>query len=382
MKLFRHLQRQPDGLAVARAEGEGGAMRGFVIVVLALAVASPAVGGPRWFVAANGTDSAMCGSKKEPCRTITVAMANASDGDTVEVGPGRYGDLNANGVLGEAEEEAPVGCGCAILLTKSLLLQSRGGAAVTVIEAGGAAFGVQMDSTDGVLGRPGRGFTIRGAGTTGVEVRGTTNEVAGNLVIENVSSGITVSSVDTVLVGNTAVGNSVAGIFIQSGFNSILIGNRSYGSQTGFLVLDGGSHLWGNVASGNSDNGFHLSGSGHYFEKNAANGNGGVGLFVQNAASAESIVGNSFVGNGGAGLWLIGPVTEISRNNIYGNDPSGNCGVLNQTDTAVEMTKNFWGAASGPGVNPADDVCNMGTSSTTVGPAAKKPFKLKLKPPK
>ena len=360
-------------------------MRGFVTVAFALAVfalSSPAVGGSRWFVAANGTDSATCGGKKEPCRTITAAMANALDGDTVEVGPGRYGDLNANGVLGEAEEEAPLACGCVVSLTKSLRLQSSAGAAVTVIEAGGAPFGVRMESTDGVLGRSGRGFTIRGAGSTGVEVRGSRNRVEGNLATQNGNFGFRVMSSDAVLVGNTAVGNPLSGIFVSSGPGATLIGNRSFGSQTGFLVLADESTLTGNVASGNSGNGFHLSGSGHRFERNVANGNGEAGLFVQNAASAESIVGNAFVGNGGPGLRLIGPVSEISRNNIFGNDPSGNCGVLNQTDLVVQMTKNFWGAASGPGANPADDVCNLVFSTTSVGPVAKKPFKVKLKAPK
>ena len=362
-------------------------MRGFVTVAFALAVfplalSSPAVGGTRWFVAANGTDSATCGGKKEPCRTITAAMADALDGDTVEVGPGRYGDLNANGVLGEAEEEAPLACACAVSLTKSLLLQSSAGAAVTVIEAGGASFGVQMDSTDGTLGRPGRGFTVRGAGSIGVEVRGSRNRVQGNLATQNVDVGFRVSSPDAVLVGNTAVGNPLSGIFVSSGPGATLIGNRSFGSQTGFLVLENDSTLTGNVASGNSDNGFHLAGSGHQFERNVANGNGEAGLFVQNAASAESIVANAFVGNGGPGLWLIGPASEISRNNIFGNDPSGNCGVLNQTDLAVQATKNFWGEASGPGAQPADDVCNLGASTTSVGPVAKKPFKVKLKAPK
>ena len=56
----------------------------FVLAVFPLALSSPAAGRTRWFVAANGTDSSTCGGKKEPCRTITAAMADALDGDTVE----------------------------------------------------------------------------------------------------------------------------------------------------------------------------------------------------------------------------------------------------------------------------------------------------------
>ena len=56
-------------------------------------------------VANNGLDSATCGSSAAPCRSISQAIANASEGDTIVVGPGRYGDLNGNRIFGEVGEE-------------------------------------------------------------------------------------------------------------------------------------------------------------------------------------------------------------------------------------------------------------------------------------
>ncbi|HWQ69060.1 MAG TPA: hypothetical protein VN494_03740 [Patescibacteria group bacterium] len=40
------------------------------------------------YVANNGMDSGTCGAQAEPCRSITQTITNASDGDTVIVGPG------------------------------------------------------------------------------------------------------------------------------------------------------------------------------------------------------------------------------------------------------------------------------------------------------
>lgn len=346
------------------------------LTALLLGLASPADAGTRWSVASNGTDSATCGGKKDPCRTITSAMANAADGDVIEVGPGRYGDLNGNGTLGEAEEESPSACACAVHVTKSLLLRSRAGSALTVIEAGGAALGVRMDSSDGTVGEPGRGFTLRGADSTAFEMRGSRNRAAGNLATQNGDFGFRVAGSDTVLEANDAVGND-AGFFVSTGLRASLLGNRSIGNETGFLVLQP-AMLVGNVASGNTEDGFHLANPGHQFLDNAAHGNGGVGLFVQFGGSADAIMGNSFVANREAGVRLIEPVDGFSDNNIFGNDPAGNCGLLNESDEAVAAADNFWGAPSGPGGNPADAVCNLGASTTSVTPVATKEVKIKL----
>lgn len=45
---------------------------------------------------ASGADSASCGSNASPCRSISQTIANAQDGDTIYVGPGRYGNVNGD----------------------------------------------------------------------------------------------------------------------------------------------------------------------------------------------------------------------------------------------------------------------------------------------
>ncbi len=75
------------------------------------------------YVANNGLDSASCGLLASPCRSLTQAIANASANDRIIVGPGRYGDLNEDRILGNSpgEENPPGGtasCFCIIHINK------------------------------------------------------------------------------------------------------------------------------------------------------------------------------------------------------------------------------------------------------------------------
>src|SRR5690242_1559876 len=65
------------------------------------------------YVASNGADSGSCGAKEAPCRSISQGIANSAVGGSIVVGPGRYGDLDSDGTLGELGEE-PVPSLCAI----------------------------------------------------------------------------------------------------------------------------------------------------------------------------------------------------------------------------------------------------------------------------
>jgi len=66
------------------------------------------------YVANDGDDSTFCGlqvingftcgAKATPCRSIQCAIREADPGDTIIVGPGRYGDLNADGDLADRGE--------------------------------------------------------------------------------------------------------------------------------------------------------------------------------------------------------------------------------------------------------------------------------------
>jgi uncharacterized protein DUF1565 len=182
-------------------------------------------------VANNGLDSATCGLSAAPCRSISQAIAHASEGDMLVVGPGRYGDLNGNGILGEiGEETAAFGGGCAlcmIKINKRLTLKSSDGAAVTVIDAGGVEIRAVLIEADGVVfGGRGQGFTIANAGSTGVVVHNTSD------VVSNVT-----------VVGNIAMHN---GLNLNDGFS-----------------LGGSGHtIRQNIALGNRCAGFHIDGKG------------------------------------------------------------------------------------------------------------------------
>jgi uncharacterized protein DUF1565 len=92
----------------------------------------PAAGAATIYAAGNGLDGPNCGASATPCRSITRAMAKATDGDTIQVLPGRYGaDLNSNGISGEPGEEVP-SFGGMLTIAKPLILISTDGAAATV----------------------------------------------------------------------------------------------------------------------------------------------------------------------------------------------------------------------------------------------------------
>src|SRR5262249_42367090 len=118
------------------------------------------------YVANDGSDGTGCGPKASPCRSIGQAIAHAQAGDSIIVGPGRYGDLNGTGILGELGEEHPdvfsPGCGCVLGINQSVSLTSSDGAAATVIEARSipSQTNVLIIGNGVQFGKPGKGFTV------------------------------------------------------------------------------------------------------------------------------------------------------------------------------------------------------------------------------
>ena len=54
----------------------------------------------------------------------------------------------------------------------------------------------------------------------------------------------------------------------------------------------------------------------------------------------------------------------ITGNSIYNNDNEAgtNCGLMTlSAGPSIDATNNFWGGPGGPGANPKDDVCSVGT---------------------
>jgi hypothetical protein len=98
------------------------------------------------------------------------------------------------------------------------------------------------------------------------------------------------------------------------------------------------------------------------------------------------VSGNAIRGNG-TGIFTHTPFTgKIEKNDIFANV---GCGLQNGNTggsihyagvTGLDAMNNYWGAATGPGPDPADQAggaCNPNGGSTTVAPFATKPFIVK-----
>ncbi len=323
-------------------------------------------------VANNGVDSPSCGTRNIPCRSISQAIANANAGDTIEVGPGRYGDLNGNGTFGEPGEEVAqvgFGCFCMINVNKPVTLISSEGPLMTVLDAGGVLVNPVSITASGVIfGTPKNGFLLTGAG-------GGFNGLGCCFGASNIT-----------VAGNIATANGGAGFGISGSGNLLHDNFASENFAAGFGIFGSGNEVSNNTASSNGSEGFVMVGTGHVIHDNVASGNSnGFGIQGTNI----QILQNSTLGNKFSGIYVLsGASAAITENNIYGNNnvPAGsltNCGIENSSGNEIIATNNFWGASSGPGPDPADNAgpdsgCDIGPGSNTiVVPFAPKEFQIK-----
>ena len=100
-------------------------------------------------------------------------LERATQGDIIEVGPGLYGDIDADGQFtspGDEHAQINSGCECMIHVNKAVMLVSRAGATQTLIHPGSArrdgyaGIGftslVQIDAPGAVFGEKDAGFTV------------------------------------------------------------------------------------------------------------------------------------------------------------------------------------------------------------------------------
>ena len=410
-----------------------------VTAIFIVAVAAVLAEAKTLNVANNGIDSPTCGDKNNPCRSLSKVIANASPGDKIIVGPGLYGDLNHNGTFEPllGEENANMFISYMIKIDKQLSIESRDGAGVTVLDAGGINVAVVEIAASGVVfGKNKKGFTLThsgagvglsiGLGTSGVRVEGnlatankyvgffisgnghqivgnTANandrdgfvllagnghQLSGNTANANGTNGFNIVGSGHVLSGNSAVSNHASG-FHSEGSELQLNGNLAIANdESGFFIGVGRHHLNGNVASANGLHGFVVDASGQVFTGNLVQGNHFHGFLIA-SGTGQVLTGNSILGNGDFGIYLVaGTSATVTKNNIFGNNlhPNGgftNCGLINQSGGAINAINNFWGVVTGPSpTEPADDVCNDGAgSSTTFAPVSTKEFKVKTVSP-
>ena len=329
-----------------------------LLTLVLVAVAPGAASAVTLHVANNGEDSDGCGAEGSPCRSISRAIANADRGDTIIVGPGRYGDLDGDGAFGgTGEETAPAECGCMIEVNKRLTLQSRDGAGVTVLDAGGAGVNVvRIFAGFVIFGGDGKGFTLtRGNGGLEVPLGALGLRAEGNLAVRNARDGFA-----------GQLGRLKNNVALANGHN-------------GFFVLTA-VELTGNLAIANGLDGFGLTAGA---SRSSLTGN----LAVANRAHGVFIVGrdttlrrNAVLGNRRFGIALLTDAVTITENNIYGNNSQEfngltNCGLHMAVDGSLDVTNNSWGSADGPGPDPADAICNPGGARIDSEPFAVRAFR-------
>ena len=303
------------------------------------------------YVTMTGVDTLTCGLLTHPCRSITRGIANADPGDHIIVGPGRYDG-----------ESGATNCDCFLAVNKSVLLTSSAGAASTIIDA--RAFLTQTNvlvKADGSeFGRPGAGFTV------------TNPKKAGG-------TGIAIDSIDVKVHGNQVIGDATIGVVPGTGIVAVT-------SNPGPILIEANQvMLWltGIDAEGSgktvNKNQLSLNVTGAALSANSrATGNMIVASKVTGLDVTEAVTatGNGLYGNG-VGLFAHGPFTgTIEHNAFVGSSfEGGNCGVANNGIPNLDVTENYWGAATGPGPDPADTTCGANAASTFVTvPFLRTPF--------
>jgi hypothetical protein len=348
-----------------------------LVVLLCASFGAPALAATV-LVQNDGLDSDTCGGKGDPCRSISHGISRANAGDQVLVGPGRYGELTNNGNFTDPGEELN-GPGGMIVIDKAIKVQSVAGATMTVIDGRGlVTTGVSITADGASFGGAKRGFTVTGAMTTAVESSGTGDTISGNLALGNGGgTGFSISGTQATVFGNVALANEIG--FTIAAANGTVRGNISWLNQlVGYSISGDSTILDRNLAAANGTAGFNASvatiGAGVTGNVAIANGENGIAL----TGPGFSVKNNSAIGNDGNGLGFADVASSPSGGNLFGNL---GCGLRNASNGASSAPHIYFGSPDGPSeTEPADRVCNIGSSTTTTDPFATRPSKLGLKP--
>jgi hypothetical protein len=325
-------------------------IRRLVSLPLLVALAAPALATAATLQVSNsGIDDPNCGIKA-PCRSLRLAIANAAPGDAIVVGPGFYSDdLDHDGVFAEPGEETRT----ALFIDKPVTITSTFGASSTVLQVS-----VFIEESNVVLGRLNEGFTISTDLFFPLVVISPSVlplvdvVVAGNVILRSDPQGAAEAFIartsgrleDNRVLG---LGGCAIGFWLAESVDMVAARNSVVGCDKGFLVESSPNlRLIRNTAVGNS----------------FASANG-VGFDISRGVAEFS--GNASIGNG-TGVRLFGEI-PIFRDNAFAGSIT-NCGVAHSGATKLAAIDNWWGAPSGPGADPADDVCDFNGSVTFTTP--------------
>ena len=286
-------------------------------LVLALVLSAGLASAARvLYVASNGIDSIACGPVSRPCLSIGQAVVNANPGDRIVVGPGTYAGF---------------------VLVKAVALESTHGAGATVIDGTGNVVDVQPGADGAVIGRPSKGFTIRG-GDAAIAVS------AADVVIED----DILASLIGVSATNTASRLTVTGSVIT-------------GTNLGVALRGEGSAIVQSVIQGNVQSlGVSFVGEHSVISDTVITG---AATGVRLRAAAGTVRRSTFAANAiGVHIFAAGFDADrvVTSNNFLGNT----CAVQDDSGLGVVVTGNYWGRASGPGPDPADNVCGFPMTTT------------------
>jgi hypothetical protein len=347
---------------------------GFIGLALAFASAAGATGSGAFIhVANNGLDAPGCGTLASPCRSISMGISNAVEGDTILVRPGLYGELDFDGALGGQGEESGT-FGGMIYVNKRVTILSTGGAEVTSLRGVNGMSVVYIAANGVQFGGKNAGFSMSG-GVYGIEMSAQTRgkiagndihaptagmyvltdgllEISDNVVSGSQGNGISVQSTNS---GSGAVilhDNVVLGTEFSTGISLSPLGaHRVYNNTVkeafyGIVVPPGPSRVYQNTVTNNRIG----IGYANYPGTEPPGGTGGLPVISR----------NNLVGNIGSGFLVFPGAAHsvtLRENNIYGN---GVCGVAGNAVVAVDARNNYWGAPTGPSfTNPADPVCDQ-----------------------
>jgi hypothetical protein len=319
--------------------------RSIVLGVLALAgiliglAPAPALAATR-YVAANGLDTATCGTAAAPCRSISRAIDRAVAGDKIVVGPGRYGDVDRDGVLASPGDEASGHTNVTVLISKRVTVVSSAGAAATVIEhPSTTGWAVLISGSGAGFGQRDKGFTVR-SGAVGIEVIGADVTVQDNRILA-----------------------AAAGVKSEGGGHTTIVNNVISGADVGVAVLASAAVVSGNVLESNGT-AIVVGGAGAQteLEGNSIVNSASIGIL---AAVTTTVSRNLLAGNGTGGIVVLVP-GSITSNNFIGNGVTDatRCGIVTVAAIAVNAERNYWGSAQGPDADPGDRVCGVGIVDT------------------
>lgn len=307
-----------------------------IALFLVLSVAACAAHAKVLYVTNTGVDQLTCGTVQAPCRSISQTIANATVGDTLLVGPGRYGDINEDGDFDDPGDEAGTvdesGFVSLITVDKQLTLLSQAGASRTVLDGGNRVhWVVKITASQVTVGGRGHGFTIRngryGDDTdigAGLRVDSNANNVTltGNLVQDNTAAGFWIQGNGHLITYNTArrnrTGEAGRGFQITGDGHTIAYNNsiESGGEEgSGFFVVGDDILFFRNKTADNVGPGIEIRGSGLLVISNEAKRSEHFGFAGggTNAVFQDNVADSNYMG------FVVGGTNAIVRENIAKN---------------------------------------------------------------